>query len=489
MNQGKYLDRALYEYGRGKAYPFHMPGHKRRTVTPYLENPYLEDITEITGFDNLHHAEGILKEAQEYGAEIFRTKKSYFLINGSTSGILAAVSACTKPGGKLLMARNCHKAAYHAAYLRELETVYLYPSWEGRLGFNGGICPEDVEAALAADRDIQAVLITSPTYDGIVSDIKKIGEAAHKYGIPLIVDEAHGAHLPFHDFFPESALYQGGDIVIQSLHKTLPSLTQTAVLHDQSELISRERLERFLGIYQTSSPSYLLMASITACLRYLEEQGKEEFEKYVGRLDRWRNTMAQMEVLYLPGKEICGQRGIFDLDLSKIIISGERAGKDGPGLHRILREKYGLELEMEAPGYVLALTSVMDTEEGFQRLAEALREMDTCLAGENLKRSGKESPVPLRFEEYPQSLRPRQILSIASAMDSDGEETELEASQGLISGEFAYLYPPGIPILVPGEEITEGFIRQALLWKQQGLELEGLSDHSLKRIRTVKRIK
>ena len=199
--------------------------------------------------------------------------------------------------------------------------------------------------------------------------------------------------------------------------------------------------------------------------------------------------MAQMEVLYLPGKEICGQRGIFDLDLSKIIISGERAGKDGPGLHRILREKYGLELEMEAPGYVLALTSVMDTEEGFQRLAEALREMDTCLAGENLKRSGKESPVPLRFEEYPQSLRPRQILSIASAMDSDGEETELEASQGLISGEFAYLYPPGIPVLVPGEEITEGFIRQALLWKQQGLELEGLSDHSLKRIRTVKRIK
>ena len=133
--------------------------------------------------------------------------------------------------------------------------------------------------------------------------------------------------------------------------------------------------------------------------------------------------MAQMEVLYLPGKEICGQRGIFDLDLSKIIISGERAGKDGPGLHRILREKYGLELEMEAPGYVLALTSVMDTEEGFQRLAEALKEMDACLAGENLKRAGKESPVPLRFEEYPQSLRPRQILSIASAMDSDGEET------------------------------------------------------------------
>ena len=480
MSQGKYLDRELYKYGRGEAYPFHMPGHKRQAVTPYLENPYLEDITEITGFDNLHHAEGILKEAQEYGAEIFRAKQTYFLINGSTAGILAAVSACTKPGGKLLMARNCHKAAYHAACLRELETVYLYPSWEESLGLNGGICPEDVEAALAADGEIQAVLITSPTYDGILSDVKKIAETVHRYGIPLIVDEAHGAHLPFHDYFPESALYQGGDIVIQSLHKTLPSLTQTAVLHNQSELVSRERLERFLGIYQTSSPSYLLMASITACLRYVEQRGEEEFEKYVCRLDKWRRVLAQMKTLYLPGKELLGQKGIFDLDLSKIIISGEGANIDGPSLHRILREKYGLELEMEAPKYVLALTSLMDTEEGFQRLAEALLEIDSRLMkGYKTK--------PLSFTDYPQELCSRQILSISQAMESEQEERNLTESRGLISGEFAYLYPPGIPLLVPGEEITEEFIEQAVRWEKEGIRLQGLSDYTQKRIKTVKK--
>ena len=211
-----------------------MPGHKRQAVTPYLTDPWKEDITEITGFDNLHHAEGILKEAQEYGAKIFRAKQTWFLINGSTAGILAAVSACTSPGGKILMARNCHKAVF-------------YPSREVEMGLNGGISPKEVETALEQHSDIQAVVITSPTYDGILSDVKSIAQAAHRHRVPLIVDEAHGAHLPFHECFPKSALYQGGDLVIQSLHKTLPSLTQTAVIHRQSDLVSGERLERFLG--------------------------------------------------------------------------------------------------------------------------------------------------------------------------------------------------------------------------------------------------
>ena len=180
MDRGKYLDRELYGYGRSEVYPFHMPGHKRQAVTEYLSNPYLEDITEITDFDNLHHAEGILKEAQEYAGKIFRTYKSYFLINGSTAGILAAVSACTQQGGRILMARNCHKAAYHAVYLRDLKPVYLYPSWNETLGLNGGIDPKDVEDELRIHKDIQAVLVTSPTYDGVVSDIKKIYKAAHK---------------------------------------------------------------------------------------------------------------------------------------------------------------------------------------------------------------------------------------------------------------------------------------------------------------------
>ena len=482
--KGKYLDRELYQYGRGEVYPFHMPGHKRQAPTPYLTDPWKEDITEITGFDNLHHAEGILKEAQEYGAKIFRAKRTWFLINGSTAGLLAAVSACTSPGGKLLMARNCHKAVYHAAYLRQLKTEYLYPSREKTLGMNGGICPEDVESALKKDPDIQAVLITSPTYDGILSDVKRIAQAAHSHGIPLIVDEAHGAHLPFHPVFPQSALYLGADLVIQSLHKTLPALTQTAVLHRQSDLVPDERLERFLGIYQTSSPSYVLMASITACLRYLEEDGGQAFDRYVSRLEFCRRKLSQMKNLYLPGRELRGQGEIFDLDPSKILISGLGSGMEGPVLHRTLREKYGLEMEMEAPGYVLALTGVMDTEEGFDRLAEALKEID---AGLSLNRRGAGKRSTPFFEKYPEELRPGQAMTIARAMEAESEEMELEDSTGEISGEFAYLYPPGIPVLAPGEEISREFITQAALWKKQGLELQGLSDHRLKRIRTVKR--
>ena len=191
------LDKALYQYSRSDFYPFHMPGHKRQVQNEYLCNPYAVDITEITDFDNLHHAEGILKENQDMAASLYHTEKSWFLINGSTGGILAAVSACTSRGGKLLMARNCHKAVYHAAYLRGLETVYLYPSYEPFCGLNGGISSIDVKKALQENPDTEAVILTSPSYDGVVSDIRKIAELVHSRGIPLLVDEAHGAHFPF----------------------------------------------------------------------------------------------------------------------------------------------------------------------------------------------------------------------------------------------------------------------------------------------------
>ena len=485
MNRGKYLDRELYEYGQKRIYPFHMPGHKRQTVTEYLKNPYLEDITEITGFDNLHHAEGILKEAQEYAEKIFETDKSYFLINGSTAGILAAVSACTQRGGKILMARNCHKAAYHAVYLRNLRPVYLYPFWNETLGLNGGIDPEDVETELRTHKDIQAVLVTSPTYDGVVSDIKRISNIVHKYGVPLIVDEAHGAHFPFHDFFPESALYSGGDIVIQSLHKTLPSLTQTALLHLQSELVSREKLETFLGIYQTSSPSYILMGSISACLRYLAEQGKKSFDTFAVRVEKLRKRLKGLKNLSLAGSDLTDRGGIFDLDLSKIVIFEPGNPWAGAFLHKELREKYGLELEMEAPGYVLALTSVMDTEEGFERLGEALEDIDFRLD----QRAGgifRDWEEDSSFKKEKKEEHPRRIMTIAQAMENTMEERNLEDSKGKISGEFAYLYPPGIPLLVPGEEITEAFLKKASSWKSRGIHLQGLTDHSQKKIRTVK---
>lgn len=475
----EYLDEALYRYSRTDFYPFHMPGHKRQVETEYLKNPYAVDITEITDFDNLHHAEGILKENQEKAAQLYEADRSWFLINGSTAGILAAVSACTTRNGKLLMARNCHKAVYHAAYLRGLETTYLYPSYEPRCGLNGGISPEDVEKALQEHQDTEAVMITSPSYDGVVSDVAQIAEIVHRYGIPLIVDEAHGAHFAFSEQFPESALHVGADVVIHSLHKTLPALTQTALLHKKGNRVSEERLEEFLGIYETSSPSYLLMGGISYCLRFLEESGQKKFEEFHKNLEEAREKLDSLEVLRLVGDEIKGQGNTFDLDDSKLIISTVDAPVNGPALHEILRGRYHLELEMEAEQYVLALTSVMDSRNGLERLVQALLEIDRGL------RSPEEKRKQDSFADSSFAVKNQQRCRICEAVEGNWESVLLEDSRGRVSAEYAYLYPPGIPFLVPGEEISEDFLIQEQQLKAQGMYFQGLRDHSQRRICVV----
>lgn len=475
----EYLDEKLYQYSTSEFYPFHMPGHKRQMKEGNLGNPYRIDVTEITDFDNLHHAEGILKENQEAAAQLYGAKSSYFLVNGSTAGLLAAVSACTTRRGKLLMARNCHKAVYHGAYLRELATCYLYPALNEELGLAGGISPEEVEKALQKDPGIQAVLITSPTYDGIVSPVREIAEVCHRYEIPLLVDEAHGAHFPFYEGFPESALKEGADLVVQSLHKTLPALTQTAILHCCSDRIDQRKLEQFLGIYQSSSPSYVLMAGISACLRYLKEQGKEPWHLYMQRVDRLRASLKNMRCLQLLDEEIVGKGSVRDLDRSKLVVFTSGTGITGPELHRKLREKFFLEMEMEAEQYVLALTSVMDTEEGFKRLENALLCIDRELSETQKAVSGD-------FFREQESGSMEQVLTISDAMESPGEEILLADSPGKISAEYIYLYPPGIPLLVPGERITEKFWKRIGQIKARGLSLQGLKDYGAEKITVVK---
>lgn len=466
-----YLDQSLYEYSQTDFYPFHMPGHKRQVHSPYLRNPYEVDITEITDFDNLHHAEGIIKDNQEKAASLYHADKTWFLINGSTAGILAAVSACTSRGGKLLMARNCHKAIYHAAYLRGLETVYLYPSYEPFCGLNGGISPENVEKSLLEHQDIEAVVITSPSYDGIVSDIARIAEIVHRYEIPLIVDEAHGAHFAFHQAFPISALELGADVVIHSLHKTLPALTQTALLHQKGNRVSTEKLEEFLGIYETSSPSYLLMGGISYCLRFLEEQGAEQFELFSLRMKKARKQLSAMKTLHLTDRDFKKQGNIFDMDLSKFVISTVDAPVNGPQLHEILRTKYHLEMEMEAEQYVLALTSVMDSQEGFDRLVNALLEID-----ENFYAKKTKTPM-YKFTNTEFAAQNQQKCAIWQAVEGSSEAIPLKESCGRVSAEYAYLYPPGIPLLAPGEIISEEFLTQIEHLRQQGMHLQGMKDY------------
>ena len=490
----------LTEYAGSDAYPFHMPGHKRREIPDGIPggfpDPYGIDITEIDGFDNLHHAEGILKDAMETVAAIYGADRSWYLVNGSTCGILSAVFAATENGGKILTARNCHKAVYHAICLNRLEAEYLYPEEITEFRINGGIRAGDVRKALEKDAmrcagnsgdvrgkitKIQAVLITSPTYEGVVSDIRAIADAAHEYGIPLIVDEAHGAHLEYADqchSFPKSALEYGADIVIQSLHKTLPCFTQTAILHVKGKLVDQDRISRYLSMFQTSSPSYLFMAGMERCIRYMDGDGRNEMIRYEKRLERFMERMEGLQVLEVLDREICGKyRTVAGWDPSKIVVSTMRAEDfHGEELAETLRRKYHLEMEMTAPEYVIAMTSLMDTEEGFERLGTALLEIDGALRRRT--ESGRKEKAA---SETPEGLEskvshPVRRMLICEAMDADTERTAFQDTVGKVSAEFVYLYPPGIPIIAPGEVFTDAIVEKIMAYKAAGLLVQGPAD-------------
>jgi arginine/lysine/ornithine decarboxylase len=347
-------------------YPFHMPGHKRHMPGSW----YAHDISEITDFDNLHHPTGILAEAQAKAAALYGAKESYYLINGSTAGILTAVSAVFRERDipqKLLLARNSHVSAYNAAYLQQLGIAYLDPPTYEDTGLTQGITAEAVAKHLDSIPDMGAIFITSPTYEGVVSDITGIAAVAHRHNIPLIVDEAHGAHFGFHPAFPPSSVQTGADLVIHGLHKTLPALTQTALLHNCSERIDSEHLQRFLSIFQSTSPSYPLMAGIERCLDLVREQGESLFNEFIMMRERFIDQASQFKNLRLaPGVD----------DPCKLVIMGKETALDGPTLAKTLHDRYHLEMEKVAGHYVLAIITIMDKAEGLERLAMALHEID-----------------------------------------------------------------------------------------------------------------
>ncbi len=477
-------------------YPYHMPGHKRLG-----NDTFALDITEIDDFDNMYHASGIILEAQKRAASLYGAKESFFLVNGSTCGLLVAITAAFRRGDKVLVARNCHKAVYHAIELRGLEPVYLYPEVDEEYDISVGVTAKQVldvlenydsvsdanekeavdlyrKSGISAEGDggIKGMILTSPTYEGMVSEVEQIAELLHQRDMVLIVDEAHGAHFGFHKDFPKSAVKLGADLVIQSLHKTLPSMTQTALLHRCSERVELTRVQKYLGVYQTSSPSYVFMAYMDECISLLQNQGAELFEAFAGRLEHFYKRCEALTHIKVRRTS----------DPGKVVICGGDfySGKE---LHTILRERYHLQPEMCAGSYVLAIMTIFDTEEGFERLYKALAELDGELdtkcakSGQNEKGltacRTKEKTLASLLKERPVKKYNPWVME-----DKTCEKIKLTETAGRISGEYIYLYPPGIPFIVPGEVISEEMMKAFVKLQKEGYELQGPADGACERI-------
>lgn len=454
----------LKEYGESDHYGFHMPGHKRNREFMGEDLPYELDITEIEGFDDLHHCEGILKEAQERAAKVYGAEETHFLVNGSTAGILSALAGCTKRGDAVLIARHCHKSVYHAVEMFGLKPCYVYAEKRGEdrsMVLNGRIYADTVDQILRERNDIKAVMIVSPTYDGVVSDIRAIAKTVHAYGIPLIVDEAHGAHFGFHGYFPENANRLGADVVIHSVHKTLPALTQSALLHMNGTIADRQRIRKYLHMLQSSSPSYILMAGIDACVRMLDERKEEVFEAYAEKL-RWIRKE-------LKGLKNLALEEIPQYDRSKLVLSTRGADLSSKELSDRLLRTYHLQMEMTAGDYTLAMTSVSDTWHGLKRLRDALFEIDG--------RAGKAESIK---EPYILPKLKQIVFSWEAEERGNGrrKNVEFEDCGGYVSADYAYLYPPGSPLVVPGELLSDEASALLVRYREMGFSIEGTSEEN-----------
>lgn len=498
MNSKSLYDE-LIKYSRHGRYGFHMPGHKRQVSLLDGMDPYDIDITEIDGFDNLHNANGIIKDAMDNAKRFLKTKETWFLINGSTCGILAAINAVTNIGDSIVIGRNCHKAVYNAIEIRNLNVKYFYPEYIDKYGISGGYSAEKLDEILSKNSDVKAVVITSPTYDGVVSNIKKLADVTHKYNAVLIVDEAHGAHFGLSNLLPMPAYNVGADLVIESAHKTLPALTQTGFLHLGSDRVSRDKIEECLSIYETSSPSYVLMASLDKCIRQLQLTGNDKIEKLLTINRKIRKNVNKLKHIHIPCEELIGHNCVYGYDETRLIISIDKKVGNGKLLTDLLRDKYNFEMEMSSMNYTLAITSICDDEKEINRLCSSLQEIDGLLCtsynikndflkDDNCNLTKKECSNHYNSLDYHNIIRENNIakVTVYDARNSVMERVEISKAANRISGEYLYLYPPGCPILVPGEVISEEMIRWIGELSRAEMNICGLRDKDNKYIFVVK---
>ncbi|MFV9568610.1 aminotransferase class I/II-fold pyridoxal phosphate-dependent enzyme [Thermoanaerobacter mathranii] len=463
------LYEALMDYVKKQIIPFHMPGHKQGRIFPeeYLVNLTKIDLTEVPGLDNLHNPEGPILEAQKLAARAFGAKESFFLVNGTTSGIYAAMYAVLDPDDKVLIMRNSHKSVYNGLVLTGAVPFYINPEIDYESGIPMGVNIDKLEECLKKNESIKAVVITYPNYYGFCSDIEKISDIVHKYHKILIVDEAHGAHFPFSGNLPLSSLQVGADIVVQSIHKTLSSFTQSSILHLNSNRVDTNRLKYFLSLFQSTSPSYLLMSSLDLARDYMEKEGKNRLEKAIILADYARHEINTLGGVRCLGEEILGSFGIVDFDKTKLTISVKNLGITGPEAEGFLRENFNIQVEMADTFNILAMITLADNKEEVELLIKGLANM------KNLK---KDKKLEVEIEDYPDV--PEMVLKPAEAIRQKTKWVSLEDAEGSICADFIIPYPPGVPLVCPGERIKKDMVKYINVLYNKGIKILGLNKNN-----------
>ncbi|AOT70291.1 aminotransferase class I/II-fold pyridoxal phosphate-dependent enzyme [Geosporobacter ferrireducens] len=480
MENNILIDKLLKQANRNMV-SFHVPGHKngkifeRYNYKNFLQYLVSMDVTEIEGMDNLHAPEGMILEAQRKAAEFFGADESYFLVDGTSCGVLSAIMAVTNPKDQILAPRDCHKSVSNGIILGDLYPIYINPKVNHDFQISAGLTPDTVEAALSTHVGIKAVVLTYPNYYGICSDIEEIVRIAHQYDKIVIVDEAHGAHLKLHERLPISALEAGADIVIQSTHKTLPAFTQSSMLHVKSNRIDRERLRLMLSIHQSTSPSYLLMASLDMARAIAQQDGRFLMEKLLEAVNEFHMELKNEKGIRILGKEMIGTSGIQNIDPTKLVIDLSDLGISGPALEKLLRTRCHIQVEMANIYNVVALSSIGNEQKDFARLLRALRSIK---AGKGIAHKN------ITLSEYSYGI-PDMQMTPREAVYSRKKEIAFLQSSGKISGEYIIPYPPGIPILCPGEVITAEMIEYVQQLKDYGIYSIGMQDDQLETIKII----
>jgi len=482
----------LLDYVDAGVIPFHTPGHKQghgmeRGFREFVGDNVLSiDLTQIRGLDDLLQPTGPLVEAQALAAEAYGAAHTLFLINGSTSGNQCMMMAALNPGDKVALPRNSHKSTMGALIMSGALPIYMQPEVDEALHMDHTVTPETVRATLDADPEIKAVFLVSPTYYGVAADLEAIAQIAHQRDKILLVDEAWGPHFAFHPALPKSALECGADLCINSTHKMLGSMSQTAMLHQQGD---RVRLDRLLGVYKlflSTSPNLVLVASLDVARKQMALEGRALLSRTIEISNDVRRQLNAIDGIYCFGEELEGRPGVFDLDPTKITITVKDLGYTGYEAEEILRRRYNVQLELADLFNCLALFTIGTTPEhaewlvdGVRELAREDRPLDIFSPSGILERR-------LKTGTYHLPKMPPVRLSPREAFLADSEIVTFKSSAGRICGEVITPYPPGIPVLSPGEEITKEIIDYLNLELKAGVRMQGPFDTQLRRIRVVK---